>query len=307
MTGNAWGDVQLVGPLGEMDLLGQLTVDGRATVTALGTTYTLQQDTVRFVRNDILLDSVPVQDRYQQTAYLKGGIHHDHLSALTFDLDVTTDKFLAYDLLNGRPGEVVINCNATPLPQSTFTYNAASADAISQQEFITWKEKAQHASSPTPFQSKAAGEAGDETPSDLYMNLTVNATPDAQVRLLMDPRTGDYITLYGSGIIARHLPRQRRLPDVRQLQRESRHLRTSPSRTSSRRTSPSRGRHHRLRRRPLGRCPEPAGTLHRQRRVAQRPGYRQLVHQQHRPRELPDEHSRQAGRLKWNSTSTCPP
>ncbi len=220
MNGQAHGAVKLAGPLDAINLTGQLVVDGQATVTALGTTYTLEKDTVDFIPNDIVLHSIPLKDRYGNTAYMSGGIHHDCLTNLTFDLDVSTQQLLAYDFsdfgdnsfygtvfvsatadLHGRPGEVVINCNATPLPQSTFTYNAASADAISQQEFIMWKEKAQHASSPAPFQSKATGEAGDETPSDLYMNLTVNATPDAQVRLLMDPRTGDYITLYGSGII----------------------------------------------------------------------------------------------------------
>ena len=229
VTGNAWGDVQLVGPLGEMDLLGQLTVDGRATVTALGTTYTLQQDTVRFVRNDILLDSVPVQDRYQQTAYLKGGIHHDHLSALTFDLDVTTDKFLAYDMpannkelfygtvitsghvdMHGRPGEVVINCTATPLEGTTFTYNAANPDAVANQSFITWKERKEKRDDGTIghfLTGKAESTSGSEEvasindASDLFINFQFNAQPDATVRVLMDAHTYDFITLNGNGML----------------------------------------------------------------------------------------------------------
>ena len=41
----------------------------------------------------------------------------------------------------------------------------------------------------------------DNTPfrSDLTMKLKINATPNAEVRLLMDPATNDYITLHGSG------------------------------------------------------------------------------------------------------------
>ena len=226
VTGHAWGDVQLVGPLGEMDLLGQLVVDGQATVTALGTTYTLHQDTVRFVRNDILLDSIPVHDRYQQTAYIKGGIHHDHLSQLTFDLDVTTDKLLAYDMpddnkelfygtvitsgrvdMHGRPGEVVINCNATPLAGTTFTYNAANPDAVTNQSFITWKERSDEAETGNvvlKVRNEGMRKEDEETinqSSDLFINFQFNAQPSASIRVLMDARTSDFITLGGNGML----------------------------------------------------------------------------------------------------------
>ena len=35
----------------------------------------------------------------------------------------------------------------------------------------------------------------------MYLNFTINCTPDATIRLLMDERTGDYITLNGDGTI----------------------------------------------------------------------------------------------------------
>ncbi len=218
VTGHAQGAVKLAGPLDAINLTGKLVVDGQATVTALGTTYTMTNDTVTFVPNDIIVDHMPLHDRYGNTAYMSGGIHHDCLTDLTFDLEMTTQQLLAYDFsdfgddifygtvfvagdadLHGRPGEVVINCNATPLASSSFTYNAASTDAISRQEFITWRD-ARHDKKQKKVEAGMTEEQ-DDAPSDLYMNITVNATPDAQMRLLMDPKTGDYITLYGSGII----------------------------------------------------------------------------------------------------------
>jgi len=222
VTGHATGDLKLAGPLSTINLTGELLVDGRATVTALGTTYRLQGDTVRFIPDDILLDSIRVYDRYDNMAYLSGGIHHEHLTSLTFDLDVVTSNLLAYDFhdfgessfygtvyaaghvdLHGRPGEVVINCDVTPQENTTFTYNAASTDIISNQEFIVWRNAAQLPVSKGNKYSENApsNEPTEEQRTDIYINFLVNTTPESEVRLLMDDKTDDYITLFGSGSI----------------------------------------------------------------------------------------------------------
>ena len=217
-TGHSYGSVKLAGPLSTINLTGQLVVDGQATVTALGTTYTLKQDTVNFIPDDIQLDSVPIYDRFGQKAYLSGGIHHEHLTHLTFDLEVATDRLLAYDFsdfddgsfygtvftqgliaLHGRPGEVIIDCDVTPLQGTTFTYNAASSNSISKQEFITWRNK--QAASQASSSAGHEDMKGEEPSSNLFLNLLINTTPQAEIRLLMDPSTDDYITLHGSGVI----------------------------------------------------------------------------------------------------------
>jgi hypothetical protein len=218
VSGRAYGDVKLVGPLGAMDLLGTLVVDGEATVIPLGTTYTLKKDTVRLVRDDIQLNRAVIYDINGDSAYLSGGIHHENLSNMTFDLDVETSKFLAYDFkelnddlfcgtveasgkvyLQGRPGEIIINCNATPLQSTIFTYNAAQTDAVSNQEFITWKNR-RSASKHKEENMDSEEDAGD-IPTDIYINFLINANPNATVKLLMDANTGDHITLYGSGVL----------------------------------------------------------------------------------------------------------
>ena len=225
-SGQAFGNLKLSGPLSYINLTGQLAVNGQATVTALGTTYQLRGDTVRFIPNDILLDSLPVYDRMGNVAYISGGLHHQHLTRMTFDLDVTTDRLLGYEFhdfgdeifygtviasgrvdLHGRPGEVTINCNVTPLPQTIFTYNAASTDAISQQEFITWREakseedRREKGEFTTATQALSQDIPDDSPSTNIYLNFLINATPEAEMRLLMDERTADYITLHGNGVI----------------------------------------------------------------------------------------------------------
>lgn len=218
LTGHAYGDVRLVGPLGAMDLLGKLVVDGQATVTPLGTTYKLRKDTIEFVHDDMLIKNAAIYDKYDNTAIINGGIHHENLSNLTFDLNVETPRLLAYDFsdfgneifcgtvisqgnvdLHGRPGEIVINCNVTPLNPTIFKYNASSADAISNQEFISWNEKRNDTISTVNITKVSSGDIS--IPTDIYLNFLINATPNSTLRLLMDEKTGDYITLNGSGVL----------------------------------------------------------------------------------------------------------
>ncbi len=215
ISGSAHGDLELAGPLGDMNLTGVLVANGQMTIDALNTTYQLKNDTIHFVPNDIQFRNAVLTDRDGNTATLSGGIHHQWLSDFTFDLDVETRNVLVYDFpsfgdsnicgtvygtghadLHGRPGEVTINIDVTPQTGSTFAYNAANPDAVSKQEFITWEAHTQ----PLPTGRRAVTSTV-ESSSDLIINFLINATPDATLRLLMDENTGDYITLNGEGTI----------------------------------------------------------------------------------------------------------
>lgn len=214
ITGHGYGDLELAGPLDFINLTGQLVVNGNATVAPLNATYELRNDTVEFIPDEIILNRIPVYDKYGNLAYLSGGVHHQHLTHLTFDLYVSTDNLLAYDFkdfdggsfygtvfaggnvaIHGRPGEVVIDANVTPRKNTVFVYNAAQPDAISSQEFIYW----QNTGDANSTSSRAIVTPPSST--DIYMNFLVNTNPDATLRLLMDDKTNDYITLNGDGII----------------------------------------------------------------------------------------------------------
>lgn len=216
ITGHGTGNLRLAGPLDAINLTGGLVVDAEATLTPLNTTYTLKHDTLTMVYNEIRLDNVPIHDKYGNVGYVTGGIHHQDLTNLSLDLHIDTDRLLSYDFhefgnrsfygtvfaagevdISMKNDDVHINCNVTPLKNTVFIYNAANPDAISTQEFVTWKGgKAALKSAETPL-------TGQETASsdNIYMTFLINATPDATMRLLMDSKTGDYITLNGNGSI----------------------------------------------------------------------------------------------------------
>ena len=221
ITGHADGSVMLAGTLDNINLTGQLLVEGEATVTALNTTYQLHRDTVTFIPDEIELRGLPLTDRYGHRATLSGGIHHKHLTNLTFDLFVNADNLLAYDFkdfgdsnfygtvfasgdvsIKGRPGEVTIDCNVTPQENTVFVYNASSPDAISSQEFIQWGSGTKKAEGgKRQAESTSLEDEEIDIPTDIYINFLVNCTPAATMRLLMDANTNDYINLYGNGTI----------------------------------------------------------------------------------------------------------
>ncbi len=213
VTGHADGELELAGPLDAINLTGGLRLNGLVFVKTLGCTYEMRNDSLRFIPNEIEFVECPVYDARGKEGILTGGIHHQDLTNLSFDIYVKTDDLMAYDFhdfgsdtfygtvfasgnvgIHGKEGSVVIDADVTPRQGSVFVYNAASPDAISDQEFIEWNQKEKK----TVVRKQEQTE-DDEYRSDLTMRLKINATPQASIRLLMDPLTGDYITLRGNG------------------------------------------------------------------------------------------------------------
>ncbi|MBO4463589.1 MAG: translocation/assembly module TamB domain-containing protein [Prevotella sp.] len=225
IEGKAYGDVRIYGPLKAIDMVGNVAVNGKASVRPLGTTYSFANDTVRLRPGDVIFTDFIVTDRDGHQGTLNGDVTFTHFKNIQFDLRAEASQLLAYDfpqmdaggiiggtvwangqaVMKGRPGEVTIDCDVTPTPGSFFIYNASSPDAINRQQFITWSEGEEvkgerlpqtsnnsHTSRPIPLTSNTA---------DIHLNLRINTTPDATLRLLMDQNSGDIINLNGSGTL----------------------------------------------------------------------------------------------------------
>ena len=220
IDGHGNGTVRLIGPLDAINLTGTLAINGTAHVKTLGCTYEMRNDTIRMVPNEIEFVHCPIYDIQGHQGILTGGIHHQELTNMSYDIYVNADHLLAYDFpdfgdelfygtvyaqgqaaIHGHDDDVIIEADVTPLSGSVFVYNAAAPDAITNQEFIKWGTKRE--------KNKPSDIANDDhsqfvipnstLSTDLTMRLKVHATPEASVRLLMDARTGDYITLRGNG------------------------------------------------------------------------------------------------------------
>lgn len=219
VEGRGSGHLNVVGPLSTVQLVGAMSPYAKLHVRALNTEYEVRGDSIYFVPDDILFKDVKAYDRYGNFAVCNGGVHHKHLTRLTFDLGLHTDKLLAYEtktfgndtfygtvftegdvMMKGISGQVNIDGDVTPLEGTTFTYNAVVQNYLNTQEFITFRDKTK-LNLATPLQPDLGGttDEGKEIKTNLYCNFNINITPNVQLRLLMDDTSDDYIVLYGNG------------------------------------------------------------------------------------------------------------
>ena len=234
IDGRAVGKVRLAGPLSTINLTGQLVVNGSAMISPLNCRYTLDNDTVTLVPDEIELKNAVIRDAYGNAGYVNGFIHHKHLTRLSYDLEVAADNLLAYDFrdfgndtfygtvfadgtvgIHGRSGYLRMDIDVTPRHGSTFVYNASTNDQISNQEFIKWNDVTSlinNQSSLIPNFSPSLNNSSSSlipnssslipnSSSDMFINFNINCTPEATIRLLMDSRTNDYITMQGNGML----------------------------------------------------------------------------------------------------------
>ena len=154
------GDLRLAGDLDDINLTGMVVANGRLDITTLNTRYTMHNDTVRLIPDEIILRADTVRDRNGNIGIVNGALHHKSLTQLTFDIDVRAENLLCYDfpdygdntfygtvyatgncMITGRNGRIDFDVNGTPEKGSFIEYNAASPDAISKQEFIIWRDR----------------------------------------------------------------------------------------------------------------------------------------------------------------------
>ena len=215
----ARGKVNLVGDLRDINLVGDLYATGKMHMKQLGTEYSFRNLHAHAIPDDILLNNDTIFDRNHNMALVSGGIHHKHLTRLSYDLTLKAHNFLGYDThefgdntfygtvyatgevgIHGKSGETIIDIDAEPGPGSIFVYNVASPDAISDKSFIHWHDIAPELTDSLKLQQKDADDDIDFS-SDMRINFLVNATPNLTLKLMMDPQSGDYITLNGNGVL----------------------------------------------------------------------------------------------------------
>ena len=215
----AKGKVNLVGDLSDINLVGDLYATGKMHMKQLGTEYSFNNLHAHAIPDDIQLNNDTIFDRNHNMALVSGGIHHKHLTRLSYDLTLKAHNFLGYDThefgdntfygtvyatgevgIHGKSGETIIDIDAEPGPGSIFVYNVASPDAISDKSFIHWHDIAPELTDSLKQQQKDADDDIDFS-SDMRINFLVNATPNLTLKLMMDPQSGDYITLNGNGVL----------------------------------------------------------------------------------------------------------
>lgn len=237
--GLASGHARIHGPFSQMDLDGALAMDTLAmSIGSLGTRYhSLGRDSVWLspegvrVKGFQMFDPLQGSDSRDHRAVVDGQLTWQHFKNIHYSFDITANDLLGYDFrdfgdevfyatilasgtcnLSGDADRLDVKLQGSPSAGSTLTYNASTPETLTNNQFITFVNSPGTDSPDSPpalpfregadsFATRESSESQvtADTGLDIHISFNVQVTPEAQVRLLMDPRSEDYITLYGNG------------------------------------------------------------------------------------------------------------
>lgn len=226
LYGRAFGDVHIFGKFKALTLEGMAAVDAAMKIDFLNIfvhltdTIQVHPGGLRFVNNRIFDDE-------GHMGRANGELNYEHFKNISYNFNIDLDNML---LLNTKSvvdfpfyGTVygTGNVNITGNPQtgmnidvavttnrnSVFTYIKDYVSTATEDGFIKFVDKTPRRTiqDSLPFsefdlaQQKEEDEEEDDSFGDIRLNLVADITRDMNLRIVMDPFSGDNISCYGSG------------------------------------------------------------------------------------------------------------
>lgn len=230
--GDATGHVRLYGPLKQLDFAGSVKANAVAKVVATGVKYRISEADVEMSAGRFAFRDCRIADHHGGTGTAQANLYHNHLKNLSYDLDVQAAHLRCYDqsesldmpfystatgtgrvTLQGDNRRLLANIDIRTDAPTSLVYNLDTQQAFSKDDRMIKFHAVTGQTSPdglliytpvAPAPLKAPGEEeenDDDTQLDIYLNFLINTTPAAQVKVVTDARSGDAITVYGSGPI----------------------------------------------------------------------------------------------------------
>ena len=224
LDARATGFVRLHGGFKTLDFDGGVKVNLDAKVDALNTYIQLHNDSVHLRPGEFALHNARIFDREGNSGRITGALRHTHLKNLNYQFDIQSNNLLLYHTtdpgdmlfygkvygtgtlsLDGGNNAMNVDANLTTGPKTTFTYVTGLTTEATSNQFITFVDK-------TPkrvqddiktefyhFSDASQKEEDDGPPMDFRIQMNIDATPDANMKVVMDPVAGDNITARGNG------------------------------------------------------------------------------------------------------------
>ncbi|MBQ8501605.1 MAG: translocation/assembly module TamB domain-containing protein [Bacteroides sp.] len=224
--GRVTGDVHLYGKFKGLNMQGKVLGDASLKVEVLNTTFTLK-DSILIEPQGLTFRNNRIFDTQGNQGRMSGYLRYRHFKNLSYNFDFTTDNMLLMNtketpdfpfygtiygtgnvsLTGGAGSGLNADVAVTTNRNSTFTYIKDYVSTAANNQFIKFVDKTPRRAVQDSIilsdYELARKEVEQETESDadIRLNLLVDATPDATMKIIMDPAAGDYISGKGSGNI----------------------------------------------------------------------------------------------------------
>jgi hypothetical protein len=217
ITGTASGKVNLSGTPGALVMKGALMAENTSMkINYLQTKYKIS-DTIRFDKEGIKFKNIKVTDEKNNSALLSGAVYHKYFKDYSVDLIVNMDKNPCLvlntqqkdnDLFYGTAYATGVTTIKSGPNSLSFDISAKTAKgtrcfiplnsglSVTEHSFVTFINR-DTARKETAKNSMVA--TGHTSATGLEMTFDLDVTPDAEVRLLFDPKVGDVIRGRGEG------------------------------------------------------------------------------------------------------------
>ena len=218
------GLVRLHGGFKTLDFEGGVRVKMDTKVDIINSYIQLHDDSVHISHGEFALKNARLFDREGNSGRITGALRHTHLKNLMYHFDIQGDNLLMYHTndpgdmlfygkvygtgkvtLDGGNNALNIDANITTGRNTTFTYVTGLTTEATSNQFITFVDKTPKRlqdSIRTDFYhfTDARKKKEDNGPAmDLRINMLIDATPDASMKVIMDPVAGDNISARGNG------------------------------------------------------------------------------------------------------------
>jgi hypothetical protein len=228
IRGRGTGNVRLYGKFKELNVEGTVVANASMKFDVLNTRFGIN-DTIRMSPTGLTFDHVRITDAEGHAGTMDGYLRFKHFKDLNYRFEIRANNMLVmntkettevpfYGTVYGTGNAVLsgdaihgleVNAAMTTNRNTVFNYiNGSVASAISNQ-FIKFVDKTPRRALPDSTlllshfdqmrQRQQEGE--EERHTDIRLNILVDATPDATMKIIMDPIAGDYISGKGTGNI----------------------------------------------------------------------------------------------------------
>ncbi|MDE5676375.1 translocation/assembly module TamB [Phocaeicola sp.] len=224
LDGRVNGNVRLYGDFKHLDLEGEVRARMDARIDVLNTYFQIHDDSIHIASGSIDFRNVKVYDREGHKGLVNGYLHHTKLKNLMYRFNIRGDNLLMYNtheagdmpfygkvygtgnvVLNGGNNAMTVDASLTTANDTRFTYITGVTTEATSNQFITFVDKTPkriHDNVETNLYHHSnvrQKEEEDGPPMDLHINMMIEATPNATMKIIMDPIAGDNITATGNG------------------------------------------------------------------------------------------------------------
>jgi hypothetical protein len=224
INGRVNGHVRLYGDFKHLDLEGEVRAKMDAKIDVLNTYFQIRDDSIHISSGSLDFRNVRVYDREGHDGLVNGYLHHTKLKNLMYHFNIHGNNLLMYDtreagempfygrvygtgnvVLNGGNNAMTVDASLTTGNNTSFTYITGVTTEAASNQFITFVDKTPkriHDNVETNLYHHSNVQKDKEEegpPMDLRINMLIDATPSATMKIIMDPVAGDNITATGNG------------------------------------------------------------------------------------------------------------